>query len=716
MSVIMRSPEAEGGEITLFLKGADSAVVPRLADVYRTAGSAEAAVLSTTLEQLNAFSDEGLRCLLYAQRCIPKSEQAEFLALLERYSQAKGNIAQLELKGKGEPNEIDEIEELLESDLELLGCSAIEDRLQDGVPETISTLSEAGLGIWMLTGDKQETAINIGMACRLIKPPKFMQHIIISDEDAGSKDPRQLRRRLQKELNHVDRHGASNRRTQRMCAIVLNNLPPPPNASATAVEQAGGGLLRTTIIEEEGGGDGNDYANNVIGSGPTSPVSPQQPNFEVHAVYDRSSPEVRLDANPTRGHLRGSPRDCKAPQAPTTALTPSLGQLQARAAAKPVPTASAPMPRALIVDGASLLTIFEDEELKHLLLRLSLECASVVACRVSPDQKRQIVELIRNGCPIARTLAVGDGANDVAMIQGAHVGVGIKGEEGVQAVNASDFAIAQFRYLKPLILKHGRYNYIRSATLITYIFYKNTFMSIGQFWFYFLCGFSGQKLYAEVAIQGINFFTFFSILMLSIYDKDVSTKTVYKYPGLYAKGMDNELFTPVKFWISMFDAVCESVFVCFMSFALLHNYDPEQGQLSSFWEAGVLCYSVVIIVSLLKMCFLQHRWNTSHVIVLILQIGSWFLFGWVYNAAIFFNWDFFGSLTRVVSSGTFWMASLVMVAALELKNLGIASLLAVFFPDNYQILREVQFQTEAENPTHKFSQISMEPEREILEI
>ena len=77
------------------------------------------------------------------------------------------------------------------------------------------------------------------------------------------------------------------------------------------------------------------------------------------------------------------------------------------------------------------------------------------------------------GVPGVRTLSIGDGANDVAMIQEAHVGVGIRGEEGLQAVNASDFAIAQFRFLSVLLLKHGRFNYVRMCRVVRYMFYKN---------------------------------------------------------------------------------------------------------------------------------------------------------------------------------------------------------------------------------------------------
>ena len=162
---------------------------------------------------------------------------------------------------------------------------------------------------------------------------------------------------------------------------------------------------------------------------------------------------------------------------------------------------------------------------------------------MSPDQKKEMVNLIRSNLPNVRTLSIGDGANDVAMIQAAHVGVGIKGEEGVQAVNASDFAIAQFRYLGPLLLKHGRYNYIRMSNLVCYMFYKNVLMSMGQWWFNFSDGFSGQKYYTEGGIQLFNLiFTSIPIILYSVYDKDLEYY-VQLFPQLYQIGVKNELFT-----------------------------------------------------------------------------------------------------------------------------------------------------------------------------
>ncbi|KAG8520245.1 Phospholipid-transporting ATPase IB, partial [Galemys pyrenaicus] len=96
---------------------------------------------------------------------------------------------------------------------------------------------------------------------------------------------------------------------------------------------------------------------------------------------------------------------------------------------------------------------------------------------VSPLQKSEIVDVVKKRVK-AITLAIGDGANDVGMIQTAHVGVGISGNEGMQATNNSDYAIAQFSYLEKLLLVHGAWSYNRVTKCILYCFYKNVVLYI----------------------------------------------------------------------------------------------------------------------------------------------------------------------------------------------------------------------------------------------
>ena len=105
------------------------------------------------------------------------------------------------------------------------------------------------------------------------------------------------------------------------------------------------------------------------------------------------------------------------------------------------------------------------------------------------------------------TLAIGDGANDVPMIKAAHIGIGLFGEEGMSAVQASDYALPEFRMLWRLLFVHGRWNYIRIAEMILYFFYKNMLFTFPQFLFAFYCGYSGQTIFEDwyIALYNLAF-------------------------------------------------------------------------------------------------------------------------------------------------------------------------------------------------------------------
>jgi phospholipid-translocating ATPase len=144
----------------------------------------------------------------------------------------------------------------------------------------------------------------------------------------------------------------------------------------------------------------------------------------------------------------------------------------------------------LLITGQALVHALSDK-LKLKFLELGTMCKAVICCRVTPLQKAQVVELVmENEKKI--TLAIGDGANDVSMIQKAHIGVGISGEEGRQAVLASDFSFGQFKYLERLLLVHGRWSYLRISKFLRYFFYKNFAFTLCHFWFGFFSGFSAQ--------------------------------------------------------------------------------------------------------------------------------------------------------------------------------------------------------------------------------
>ncbi|KAK6048327.1 IC domain protein, HAD ATPase, P-type family, partial [Cooperia oncophora] len=157
---------------------------------------------------------------------------------------------------------------------------------------------------------------------------------------------------------------------------------------------------------------------------------------------------------------------------------------------------------AMIIDGKSLVHALVGDCRKHF-GELALRCHAVVCCRMSPMQKAEVVEMVR-GLGNHVVMAVGDGANDVAMIQAANVGIGISGEEGLQAASASDYAIPRFHFLRRLLLVHGAWNHDRSVKVILYSFYKNICLYIIELWFAIFSAWSGQTIFERWTIGLFN--------------------------------------------------------------------------------------------------------------------------------------------------------------------------------------------------------------------
>lgn len=330
MSAIIRMPDKR---IILFCKGADSIIYSRLKKGQQHQLKKE------TAEHLEMFAREGLRTLCIAQKEL--SEEV-YQAWSRQHDIAASTLEDREAK-------LDMISDAIERDLILLGGTAIEDKLQGGVPDTITLLARAGIKLWVLTGDKVETAINIGFSCNLLD--NGMDLIVFKTDDES----------LENTEAELDKHLATF---------------------------------------------------NMTGS-------------------DEELQTAKKDHEP------------------------------------PKPT------HAIIIDGDALKLVLKDE-LRQKFLLLCKQCRSVLCCRVSPSQKAQVVQMVKQGLDVM-TLSIGDGANDVAMIQEADIGVGIAGEEGRQAVMSSDYAIGQFRFLQRLVLVHGRWSYRRLAEAVANFFYKVTF-------------------------------------------------------------------------------------------------------------------------------------------------------------------------------------------------------------------------------------------------
>jgi phospholipid-translocating ATPase len=207
-----------------------------------------------------------------------------------------------------------------------------------------------------------------------------------------------------------------------------------------------------------------------------------------------------------------------------------------------------PLPtHALVVDGFTLKWVL-DESLKQKFLLLCKQCASVLCCRVSPAQKAAVVSMVKSGLDVM-TLSIGDGANDVAMIQEADVGVGIAGVEGRQAVMSADYAIGQFRFLQRLVLVHGRWSYRRMAEAIANFFYKNMIWTFTIFWYQIYCNYDITYLFEYTYIILFNLiFTSVPPIVMGVLDQDVSDSVSLAVPQLYRRGIERLEWTQQKFW------------------------------------------------------------------------------------------------------------------------------------------------------------------------
>ncbi|KNZ81951.1 Putative phospholipid-transporting ATPase C24B11.12c, partial [Termitomyces sp. J132] len=484
MSVVVRKMDEDDGRVFLLCKGADNVIFERL----KEGGGGEGEEREETERHLGEFASEGLRTLTLAYKVIPEEEYEEWS---ERYHEA--TVAM-----EGREEKIEAVSDELERDLRLLGATAIEDRLQDGVPETIADLKRAGIKIWVATGDKLETAIAIGHSTNLIGRES---NIIVIRGDSGGRPVYQQMARAAEEFFPE-----------------ANLLPsdvdyPPPRYSTSS---------RT------------DYQLRRINTGLSSIVGSN--NGERPGGF------------------------------------------------------------VLVIDGSALEHALADDEHKSLLLRLATLCEGVVCCRVSPLQKALIVRLVKNGLGVM-TLAIGDGANDVSMIQSADVGVGISGEEGLQAVNSSDYAIAQFRFLKRLLLVHGHWSYARNGNMILNFFYKNIVCIGVLWWFQIYCGWSSNYAFEYTFLLFWNsFWTIAPVIAIGIFDRIVDAHVLMDLPELYRYGREGRWFGLKWFTVYMLDAVFQSAIIFFL---ILYAYfspsartDGWQVALNEFSTADAVYASI----------------------------------------------------------------------------------------------------------------------------
>ncbi|KAJ9603336.1 phospholipid transporting ATPase [Cladophialophora chaetospira] len=539
MSAIVRMPD---GKIMLFCKGADSMIYSRLAR------GQQQELRKSTAENLEMFAREGLRTLCVAEREIDEDTYREWSKDHDFAAQALTD----------REDRLEEVSDRIEQDLTLLGGTAIEDRLQDGVPDTIALLGQAGIKLWVLTGDKVETAINIGFSCNLLSND---MDLILFDIAEGS------------------------------------------------VEEA----------------------------------------------------EKLLDQHLATFGLTGSDEELAA----------------ARLVHEPPPPT-----HALVIDGESLKLVLSDA-LRQRFLILCKQCKSVLCCRVSPAQKAAVVQLVKNGLDIM-ALSIGDGANDVAMIQEADVGVGIAGEEGRQAVMSSDYAIGQFRFLQRLVLVHGRWSYRRLAESIANFFYKNLVWTFALFWSQIYTNFDITYLFDYTYILLVNLvFTSFPVGLMGVLDQDVSDKVSLAVPQLYRRGMERkELY--------MADGLYQSTICFFMAYLLFApaGFESENGRgIADRERMGVYvaCAAILVINSYI----LLNTYNWDWIMVLVTVVSILLIFAWTGIYSSFeVSFQFYKAGAEVYGQLTFWASTLLIFTICLLPRFCVKFFQKNYMPLDIDIVRE----------------------------
>ena len=299
---------------------------------------------------------------------------------------------------------------------------------------------------------------------------------------------------------------------------------------------------------------------------------------------------------------------------------------------------------AMIVDGRALALILDNSEKCERFFNLCRDCVAVIACRVSPRQKASVIAIVKHFVqPEPMTLAIGDGANDVSMIQEAHIGIGISGNEGMQAVRSSDYAIAQFRYLVRLLLVHGNWNYRRVTTVILYSFYKNIANVLTLFYYCIYNGFSGTSLYESWISAGWNVgWTFFPVIAFGILDKDLHSATVDRYPEVYMRGQKRLLFNLRIMAKWVLNSIVHSICVFFLAiYAMENDISSPTGHTHDLWSMGTVVNGCMVLLVNYRITLESQHWTKYHFISIFGSIAFWFFFVMVYSFLIGVSFDFF---------------------------------------------------------------------------
>ena len=541
MSIIVKDKSG----IKLYTKGADCEIIKRLSK--KSLKNENYEIISNGLMK---FSKKGLRTLMIAFRKINDKDYASWV----------NKLHEDELNIENKQKMIDKLYDIIENNLTLIGGTVVEDKLQENVPETIKELRAAGIKIWVLTGDKLDTAKNIGYSCNLLSGEQklFTLKVMQKDEFLVREDPF-------KEMSHF----------------------------FMEFQEYINGLVKKYNLDSK-------FLNNKYSY-----------NFNGTSSFGGNNIDIINCSN----------------QSENVSEKSSYSSLINFEIFKCLKEKKILEPFSIIIEAPILYGLFKDEETTNNFFKIAYHSNTVICCRVSPSQKSQVIQQMKNFDPKAITLAIGDGGNDVSMIMEANIGIGIYGEEGLSAAQASDFTIGEFQLLKRLLFFHGRTNLYRISKMILYFFYKNFTFTMTQFYYSFLCLASGQTIVDDWYITCFNLiFTALPLCVRAITDSDIdlNNKRFAKknIALLYKENRDNyRTFTFFRLLCNLIEAMFISFFIYIItkSSDLLNN-----GYNCNLWYISLKSYICIIIV--VSMNILINSSFISYLLPLSIGITTFFLF------------------------------------------------------------------------------------------
>ncbi len=464
MSVIAR--DTKDGQIYVYCKGAEVALLD-----YDDAGKIKNPRHAKLADAIQTFSSKGLRTLVYGYKKISKREHEDFVKRLKEAQTAMTN----------RPEKIRHAYSSMEKGFTIVAATGIEDKLQDRVYETIRALKKAGISIWLLTGDKKETALTIARAAGLIEVPFTLL-------DLGKKSPVELENKIDDCLQNPEK---------------LEDKT---------------GTSRTTLL----------------------------------------------------------------------------------------------------IDGKAVGHLMKYDEWKLKLHALCILCTTVIASRLSPIQKSQIIRIIKEADPKNITLAIGDGGNDVSMIQEAHVGIGLVGYEGSGASRAADFSFGKFKFLQRAMFVHGHWNYQRLAYMIQYSFFKNVACFTCQFYYAIFSNFSATSVFDEFFLMLYNaVYALFPVLAYGALEKTFPAEVLLKNPQLYALNRGNSLLNCKQLFLWLFIALYESAAVFFPSYLAWSTVYKEG---FDGWSFGLFLAGTILTVVSFKILIDSRYWTVIFLSAIIISL------------------------------------------------------------------------------------------------